>query len=62
MEEIIAKACDVEVLYGDKAALNKINMSVKKRRHLCPDWKKWGRKDDAAASVYRTECTGLWKH
>ena len=30
MEEIIAKACDVEVLYGDKAALNKINMSVKK--------------------------------
>lgn len=30
MEEVVAKACDVEVLYGDKPALNKINMSVKK--------------------------------
>ena len=30
MDEIIAKATDVEVIYGDHAALNKINMSVKK--------------------------------
>lgn len=30
MEEIIAKATDVEVLYGDHAALDKINMSVKR--------------------------------
>lgn len=30
MEEIIAKAIDVEVLYGDKAACDKINMSVKR--------------------------------
>ena len=30
MEEIIAQASDVEVLYGDHAALDKINMSVKR--------------------------------
>lgn len=30
MAEVIAKATDVEVIYGDKPALDKINMSVKK--------------------------------
>lgn len=30
MAEVIVKATNVEVIYGDKPALNKINMSVKK--------------------------------
>ncbi len=30
MKEIIAQATDVEVIYGDKHALNKVNISVKK--------------------------------
>lgn len=30
MDEVIARATDVEVIYGDHPALNKVNMSVKK--------------------------------
>lgn len=37
MAEVIAKATDVEVIYGDKPALDKINMSVKKGDILCSD-------------------------